>query len=628
MITRDRRRGTQPPDKRRWHNADPGEVHKVVIGYVEDVERQQFSLFNRFVQLEQLYDPNTPNMPDGELSEADAIGLVIENVIASNVDTVTAQIAAAEVRPRFQTDGGDWTEQKNATMLEWYAEGMGKLLDVHKACRRAFKECAKKGTGLVKVYVNGYDEVCVEHTRIDDIVVDEAECRNGGMPRQLHHRMVNCDREELKARFPEYAVEIDRAQRGSYWAGKNWAGYRPIIDDTLVAIESWKLPIGRRGKPGYVPGRHTIVCDGCDLLDEEWHDPFPFEAIVWSERTTSYYGISLAERIAGIQRALNKRNWQIDRNLDHYAIPVTYVDMADANLAIQSISRIGTVAVVKGARPTTVTPQANSPEVYQNRSDLKIAAGEDAGVSPMASTGSVPAGIDSGVGVREARLQSTSRFAPQEKDFETLVCGVHVRVIACCKQLGAAAPVISRRAKFGAKKIKWTDIDVTELKIQVAAASTLSRTPAGRYQIALEWAQAGVITTDEWRRLTKHPDLDHILSLYTQGMESVERDIEAMVYDEEVVVPEPFGNLKLMSRMGQMAYLKYRDLGAPEEILEMLRQYAVLAAHMFDSSMMAANQNAEVPPGAAPPAPGAEMGPPAGQPAPALSPQAMMLKAG
>jgi hypothetical protein len=36
--------------------------------------------------------------------------------------------------------------------------------------------------------------------------------------------------------------------------------------------------------------------------------------------------------------------------------------------------------------------------------------------------------------------------------------------------------------------------------------------------------------------LTKHPDLDRILSLYTQGMESVERDIEA-IEDGHIVSP-------------------------------------------------------------------------------------------
>jgi hypothetical protein len=625
LTTRDRRRAAAAPvDKRRWWLADKGAVHKTVFGYVENIERQQFDLFNRFVQLEELYDPNSPSSPGALLSE-DAIGLVIENVIASNVDTVTAQIAATEVRPRFQTDDGDWNVQRTATRLEWYAEGIGKLLDIPQKAELAFKECAKKGTGALKVYVDQFDEIRVEHVRIDDLIVDEAECRNGGTPRQIHQRMTNVDREEIKARFPEYEGEIDRAQTGPNWAARNWAGYRPMLEGSLVALESWKLPIGRRGQKGYIPGRHTITIEGCDLVDEPWHKPFfPFASIVWSERTTSWYGISLAERIAGIQRALNKRNWQIDMNLDHYAVPVTYVDIADANLAVQSINRIGTVVVTKGQRPLTVMPQANSPEVYQNRNDMKAAASEDSGVSRFASQAVKPAGIDSGVGMREYRDQTTQRFAPQEKRFERLVLDTYWHVLDCCKDLGEAAPKVTRKAKFGAKTIAWADVDMGDVKVQIAAASTLSRTPAGRYQTALEWAQAGVISTDEWRRLTKHPDLDHILSLYTQGMESVERDIEA-IEDGHIVVPEPFGNLQLMVRMGQMAYLRDRDLNAPEEVLEALRDYAVLAAHLMNTASAASA------PGSAPPMPGE--GPPQppgmpGQPVAALSPQAMQLKAG
>jgi hypothetical protein len=628
VITRDRRRGsTPPPDKRRWWLADEGAVHKAVFGYVENIERQQFDLFNRFVQLEELYDPHAPNSP-GALSTDDAIGLVIENVIASNVDTVTAQIAANEIRARFMTDDGDWSVQRMATRLEWYAEGLGKLLDIPQKAELAFKEAAKKGTGALKIYTDQFDEIRVEHVRIDDLIVDEAECRNGGTPRQIHQRMTNVDREELKARFPDHAEEIDRAQTGPSWAGRSWAGYRPMLEGSLIALESWRLPIGRRGRVGYVPGRHAIAIEGCDLVDEPWHKPFfPFSSIVWSERTTSWYGISLAERIAGIQRALNKRNWQIDMNLDHNAVPVTYVDMADANLAVQSINRVGTIVVAKGARPTTVINQSNSPEVYQHREAMKAAASEDSGVSRFASQAVKPAGIDSGVGMREYRDQTTQRFAPQEKRFERLVLDTCWHVLDCCKDLGADAPVVTRKAKFGARTIKWADVDMGDVKVQIAAASTLPRTPAGRYQTALEWAQAGVITTDEWRRLTKHPDLDHILSLYTQGWESVERDIEA-IEDGHVVVPEPFGNLQLMVRMGQMAYLKDRDLNAPEEVLEALRDYAVLAAHMLNSTT-AANQNAA--PGSAPPV-GAG-GPPqppgmAGPPVAALSPQAMDLKAG
>ncbi len=620
------RRSSAPPKKQHWFRAEEGEVHRTVFDYVSNVERQQFDQFNRFVQLDELYDPNMPNSP-GVTETSDTIGLVIENVIASNVDTVAAAIATADVRARFMTDDGDWSTQRIATRLEWYSEGLGKLLGIAEKCQSAFKEAAKKGTGLVKVYVDGFNEVRAEHVRVDDIIVDEAECRNGGKPRQMHQRMSNVDREELKAQFPDHEEEIDRAQTGRGWSSM-WAGYRPIVDDALVAIESWKLPIGRKGKSGYRAGRHTITIDGCDLLDEPYDKPhFPIACIVWSERTAGFYGISLAERIAGIQRALNKRNWQIDRNLDQYAIPTTFVDYVDAKLAVQTINRIGTVVPHKGERPLTVTPQANSPEVYQNRNDMKSAAYEDSGVSRMAAHGSKPAGLDSGVALREHRDQTTQRFSPQEKRFERLVLEVITLALDCCKDLDEDAPVISRKAKFGAKKIKWADVDMQDVTVQIAAASSLSRTPAGRYQTALEWAQAGVITTDEWRRLTKHPDLDRVLSMYTQGMESVERDIEA-IEDGHHVTPEPFGNLLLMSRVGQMAYLRDRDLGAPEEVLEGLREYVTLAIALLKRKAAPANGNAAMPmPGDMPMDPAMDPAM-AGQPVAALAPQAMDLRAG
>src|SRR5262249_28079717 len=99
------RSGGPPEVKLRWYRAEEGAVHKAVFDYVSSVERQQFDVFNRFVQLEALYDPNTPHSPS-PLETSDAIGLVVENVVASNVDTVTAAIAATDVRPRFMTDDG------------------------------------------------------------------------------------------------------------------------------------------------------------------------------------------------------------------------------------------------------------------------------------------------------------------------------------------------------------------------------------------------------------------------------------------------------------------------------------------------------------------------------------------
>jgi hypothetical protein len=587
MPTRTTLRPSTPEPKQHWYDAGEDEVHGEIFAYVELVERQQFDTYNRFHVLEVLYDPNAISAPGAGQGTTETPGLVIENVIASNVDTVTASVAATDVRARFMTDDGGWTVRRTARRLEWYAEELGKKLKIPEACQKAFKSAAKKGTGVVKAYVNQFGEPQVEPVRIDDIIVDEAECRNGGTPRQMHRRMTNVDRGELQAMFPKHAKAIGLAQTGRNKRDV-WAGYRPILGDELVVIESHKLPVGRKGKPGYRPGRHTICVDGCTLLDEKWTKPhFPYACIVWSEREGAFFGISLSEGIAGIQRALNKRNLQIDRHLDQYAFPTTYVNQADANLAVKTINRIGQIAVVKGDPPKTITPTAVSPEVYAHRDSLKSAAYENSGISRMAAQAVKPPGIDSGVAMREYRDQTTQRFAMQEKAFEKLVLDVYWLVLDCCKDLGDAAPAVTRKGRFGTRKIKWADVDMGDVTVQIAAASTLSRTPAGRYQTALEWAQAGLISADEWRRLSEHPDLDRVLSLYTQGMESIEEDIEA-IEEGYAVQPEPFGNLALMVRMAQMAYLRDRNVGdddgehsAPEEVLEGLRQYAVMAAHML-----------------------------------------------
>lgn len=610
---------------RHWWNADEGSVHRAVFDHVQAVEQNQFDQFNMFEKLECLYDPNgnTTSLHNGGAESFGAYAQ--ENVIASNVDTVTAAIAATEVRARFMTDDADWTRTRTARKLEYYTEGLVELLDIHAKARLAFKDAAKKGTGLVKVYADAFGQVRVEAIRCDDVVVDEVQCRNGARLKHLHQRMTNVDREELAAAFPEKEVEIFRAQMGpSNW--RAWAGYRPIDGDNLVVIESWRLPIGKKDSIGYKAGRHTITIDGCDLLDEPYHKPhFPIARIVWSERTNGWYGISLAERIAGIQRALNKRNWQIDRNLDQVAVPTTFVRPIDHNLTTKS-TRAGGLTAYKGDKPETVFPQAVSAETYQNRNDMKAAAFEESGVSRLAASSMKPPGLEAGVALREYRDQTSQRFAMQEKAFEQLVLDIVWLVLDACKDLGDAAPEVVRKARFGAMKIKWADVDMQDVKVQIAASSTLPRTPAGRYQTALEWAQAGVITTDEWRRLTEHPDLDRILSLYTEGMDCVEYDIEA-IEEGHYVVPEPYGNHQLMVRMGMAAYQRDKKLeNVPEEVLEALRQYTDLAAY-YVSGATPANQNTATAPGAEL-APAAPMDPMmAQQPVAALAPEAMQVLA-
>lgn len=580
---------------KQWWLAEEDEVHSLVIAYVGEVERVQSDIYERFLRLAILYDPNAGGAMHGGTDRQQ----VTENVIASNVDTVHAVIAATEVRARFMTDDGDWSTQRTARHLEWYAEGIAKLLGIGQTCPRAFKDGALKGIGLAKVYADEFKRICVERTLVDDIIVDDGEVR-AGSPRQMHHRLF-VDREVLRAKFPDKGAEIDRAQKGIGRSWRFWADYRPIERDEVVCIESWRLPIGVEGEEGYKAGRRTITIDGADLVDDPWtKDHFPFARFAWSERIVGWYAIGLAERIAGHQRAINKINWQTDRQLDQLAVPTTYVRLADANLAVRTTNRAGTIVPVKGDYPHTVIPPAVSGETYQRHSTLKDSAFEESGVSRMAAQSKKPAGLDSGVALREHRDQTTQRFAQQEKGYEQFVLDTIWLALECAKELGADAPIIVRKAKQGPKRIPWAQVDMGEVKVQIAAASALSRTPAGRLQTVLEWAQAGVVSQDEARRLMQHPDLERAMSLYTAAVEDVERCIEEIL-DGHVLVPEPYQNVKMIIWRGQMSYLKARDDGAPEHVLENLRQFIVQAAYISTQSEMAPAQPM------LPAAPGAEL---------------------
>ncbi len=604
-----------------WWLAEEGKVFTRVLDQVQGIEREQFDRFDQFVKLAALYDPNGVAGREMGGSES-ATGFITENVIASNVDTVTAAIATIDCRARFMTDDGDWETQRTARHLEWYAEGISKLFDVDPKIALAFGQgAAVRGTGLVYVGIDD-GKLCVEHVLADDVVVDERECRSGGIPKQMHRRQI-VDKDDLIAKYPQFEEAIKRATSGSMRAGMStWAGYRPIENNQIVVVHSWIRALGNR------KGRYTKCIEGQDLEDKEWTDEgFPFAKIVWSERVGGWYGIGLAERIKGHQRVLNKGNWQVDRIVDQNAVQTLFVRRADAKLAVQSVNRLGSIAVINGEPPTSPILPVVHPELYRRLDTAKASASMESGVSQMAQHGTKPAGLDSGVALREYRDQTTQRFATQEKAYERLKLDVILLMLGCCKKLGKAAPVVMKRTRFGAKKIPWSKVDMGDVKVSIAAAANLSRTPAGRTQLVLELAQAGIVSQDSARRLISHPDAERELSLYTAAIENIEKCFDEIA-DGNVVMPEPYTNLKLAVWRGQQQYLIWRDDGAPESVLEDLRQFIVVAADRLAPPEVAnanapamgqpANENAD---------PSAMAMPADAPPQAALAAQAMNLRA-
>lgn len=586
-----------------WWCAEEGHVHEKVFSYVRTVERRQSDYYDRFLLYEAHYDPNGPTTQAIGAGYLQRLRGIKENVIAMSVDTVCASIAATEIRARFMTDGADWSTQRRARDLELYAEEMGKLTDVGEACRTAFFECAKKGTGVIKVYADQDKRLRVDAIPVENIIVDDRECANGASPRQLHYRQADFDCDALCQQFPDHAEWIEKA-RGQNLPGWHSArfGYDATRNDVYV-IESWRLPMGKkpadwdeldadeRAASGYMPGRHTITVTGRDLLDEEWHKPhFGMVEVRYYKRTGSWYGGALTDRNIGHQRVLDRRNHQRDRQLD-YAVPTWFVSHIDANVRIQQ-TQAGNIVPIKGDKPTAIVPTVIGSEIANDRMDARASAIEEIGLPAIATRGVKAPGIESGAALREFKDQTSQRFAMQEKAFGRLWIGATTLILDVCKDLGEDAPEMSKQSRFGPRRLRWRDVDMDDVKVQIAAASTLARTPAGRVQTVLELTQAGALNVDELRKLLDHPDLKRTNSLYTASMEAIEHDFEH-IKNGFYVIPEPFVNLQMALKYAQCEYLIERENGAPEEVLEGLRAYAVTAANMLSPP---ANMNAPAPP--------------------------------
>ena len=611
------------------------DVCKKVFEHARRVESEQSGLYTRFLRYACLYDPNERMGLGGDMGGSDADSFVADNVIQSAVDTAASIISKSRPRIAVNTDNGDWSTQRRARWVERYLEQLFKSTGFYQQAQAAFKDACIFGTGVLKIVpIPGQRRIKVERVLIDEIIVDERECR-GRPPRHMHQRRI-VDREELLAQYPDFETEIcDAAGQDGLGEVGFWADYRPLELDQVVVIESWRLPhVGKDGK--LTGGRHTLCVANATLLDEEWeHDDFPFLFYRWADRRTGFYGRGIAEELAGRQRHINRMNWQFDRRLQQISVPRHFVHQADAAMAVKLVNTAGAVIPYRKEKPVTWTPQAVTGDEWARLREVVAGGLAQVGISALSARSAKPAGVESAVAMRELTDTESERFAVNVQNWEQLHIDGAGWFIGWAKVMDDSAPEVAWKAKSLTKMIKWKDValDDEPYALILDAAGAIARTPAGRMQRVIELAQSGLIGSDEARRLLEYPDIERAMSMANAAMETAEHEIER-VLDGEDCVPEAYMNVALTAGRFQMAYLQARNDGAPENILEAMRDYIEMCFDILSKKNRAANTNA-VPgampmapgPGAMPP-PGMPMGGgPAGPPAPALASQAMQIQA-
>lgn len=594
-----------------WWESDKKGAFEKVFEHVRAIEEDQKFLQELHIRNARLYSNDHAVGIDWTIDKRDiarrpGAAFTTENVIQSVIDTATAMIAKSRPKPAILTDGAEYSVQRRAKKLDLALQGIYQSADVYRTGPDFFRDACIFGTGVLHPFDDN-SKVAVEKVLPDEIIVDERECRCTP-PREMHRRKF-ADKEVVKAMFPEFETEIENANEGNR---KEHTSFRRIDDNQVVIVESWHLP----SIAGADDGKHAISIDNATLLWEEFEDDdFPFVFAHWSPPVTGFWGQGLSQQLTGIQLRINKLNKFIDRAQDLIANPRIFVDVASKVLKQHINNEIGAIVPYRGRPPTFLTPQAVGAEIYNYKEVLKQSAFELAGISRLSAQAQKPAGLESAVALREFTDIETQRFAIQAQNYEQAIAqDLAKKIVKVAKAIHGKDQKFTTvfAAKGFMQKIDWADVDMEEDRfvMKVEASSLLSRTPAGKTQTVIEWLNAQFISQDEAKQLLDLPDIDKAKSMFNAAIDNIDAMIEQAL-DGEMIVPEPFMNLPLGIQRFQQAYLRSKIDGAPEDILQILRDWMELAQNLIAPAPTPETEAA--PPG---------LPPEAGGPAPAIAPAA------
>lgn len=490
------------------------------------------------------------------------------NVTKSVCDTATAKVAKNKPKPVFLTSGGNYSAQKKARNLEKFVDTVFYKNKLYESGPRSFLDATILGTGFMHVFVDASENIKIERVFPGEIVVDQAEGIYGE-PRTMY-RQTFINREVLMAMFPKKADEIRKADRVPYDHYRSYPTHDTTADQLLV-VSAYHLP----STDSSGDGRYTVAIDEVTLVDEEWkYEWFPFVPYRWTDRQLGYFGMGIAEEVRGIQQEINRIAKVIQESMRRLGVPWVLVETGSAVQKAHINNEIGAIVPYKGAPPIVKPNQSVHPEMFDHLRFLISQVYELSGVSQSLSTGQKPAGLTSGIGMREASERETTRFAIVAQAYEQMYLELAKRVVAYGKELNKK--VVLQRDKYTIEQVDWSEVDLKadEYVLKVYPSSALPDDPAGRLNMVEEMLGVGLLNPRQAARLLDFPDLEAENRLDRASHEYITMVMEKILDEGIYTSPEPFMDLDLAKMICQAEYnkaLQFDDI--PEDRLQMLRDF-------------------------------------------------------
>jgi hypothetical protein len=399
----------------------------------------------------------------------------------------------------------------------------------------------------------------------------------------------------LKEMFPRKESEIDAA--GIVMSDFAHEKITRTSNDMLLVVESWHLPSGPKAKDG----KHTICIDNVTLFHEEYKfEYFPFVFFRWNERPLGFFGQGIAEQLTGLQVEINKILRTIQVSMHLVSVPKIFVEAGSKIVSSHIDNKIGGIIKYAGTAPTPGKLGSIPPELFAHLDRLYGRAYEIIGISQLSSQSTKPAGLNSGKALRTFNDIETERFMSVGLRYEQTFLDATRIMIDLAKEISEETGNYSVKVPGSdfLSTINWKDVEMDEDQyvMKVYPTNAFSQTPAAKFQEVQEWMQAGLLSREEGLKLLDFPDTKSITSLINGPIQNIEKQIEMIVEKgaEGYQGPEPYQSLKMGIRMFQNAYLKYQAEGAPEDVLELFRQWIAEADTLMKNAQAEIQQQQQM----------------------------------
>jgi hypothetical protein len=535
-------------------------------------------------------------------------GEVTWNVIRSVVQTVASQVSRSRPRARFLTSGGTRKQKKKAKGLTKFCDGLFNAARVYEITQQCFLDAGWGDVAGIEVLRDG-DRVALERVLCNEVMID-ANDGIRGKPRSLYRRKF-VDKYVMLAKFGKLikgndgTPEPSNEKTQAIWDAKSAA---PVHDGTVSNLievyEAWHLRSSRKGEDG----RHVMAIDGKGgtLVDEEYtRDYFPILLFSIDPAAVGPYGRSPAETLMPIQMAINTGLDKITRAQHLAAVPRVGLPMSAKITTMPN--GVGSVIRFQGTQPPVFwSPQALSPEVYEQLERHYEKAFALYGVNAQIAAGQKEAGVTAAVAIRESLDIQTARFSVLSQRWEQLHMDIARRCIDMARDIYADNPNLEASAPGTAllETIPWKDVNMEEDEyvIEPYPASLLPTTPQGRADRVSDFVAQGIWSPKRAEAALDELDPESEVDRDTAAEREVERICEAMIDDGKYEGPEPTMDLGQCLLTATDYLSEARNDKAPPKRIDLLYRF------LDDVTALQAQINgpapAPMPPGAPPAAPG------------------------